>query len=208
MTREEIKVIFADATAEQLEAVMKLNNADVEKGKGKLTALEAELKEKKTAFENLNTEFEQLKASNASVEDYKSKFEQLQTEIAEKEKQAKEEQAAKEKAAAIESRFNAVVGDKKFTHEAIKADYLHKFGEALENKDFTGKSDADIFHELTKDDKTAFEGVTAIDLRGGTQNAAQEEFKGIPTIFKLKKVAFPKGMQLFLLPLKFIHKTR
>lgn len=168
MTREDIRAIFADATAEQLEAVMILNNADVEKGKGKLTALEAELKEKKTAFENLNTEFEQLKASNASAEDYKSKFEQLQAEITEKENKAKEEQAAKEKAAMIENRFNAVVGDRKFTHEAIKADYLHKFGEALDNKDFTGKSDADIFHELVKDDKNALENVQVkFNLPGG-----------------------------------------
>ena len=68
----------------------------------------------------------------------------------------------------IENRFNAVVGDRKFTHEAIKADYLHKFGEALDNKDFMGKSDADIFHELIKDDKNALENVQMqLNMPGG-----------------------------------------
>ena len=174
MKREDIKAIFADATAEQIEAVMRLNNADVEKDKGKLPALEAELKEKKTALESLNAEFEQLKASNANAADWEKKFNDLSAEIAEKEKQAKLEREAKEKADMIETRFNAVVGEKKFTHEAIKADYLHKFGEALDNKDFMGKSDADIFHELTKDDKTAFEGVTTVQLAGGTNKGMGE----------------------------------
>ena len=168
MKREEIKAIFADATAEQIEAVMRLNNADVEKDKGKLPALEAELKEKKTALESLNAEFEQLKASNANAADWEKKFNDLSAEIAEKEKQAKLEREAKEKADMIESRFNTVVGDRKFTHEAIKADYLHKFGEALDNKDFMGKSDADIFHELIKDDKNALENVQMqLNMPGG-----------------------------------------
>ena len=168
MKREEIKAIFADAAAEQIEAVMRLNNADVEKDKGKLPALEAELKEKKTALESLNAEFEQLKASNANAEDWEKKFNDLSAEIAEKEKQAKLEREAKEKADMIESRFNTVVGDRKFTHEAIKADYLHKFGEALDNKDFMGKSDADIFHELIKDDKNALENVQMqLNMPGG-----------------------------------------
>ena len=53
MKREEIKTIFPDATDEQLKAVMDLNGADVEKVKGKVTALEAEIKEKKEAIKKL-----------------------------------------------------------------------------------------------------------------------------------------------------------
>ena len=51
MKREEIKAIFADATDEQLKAVMDLNGADVEKAKSKVTALEVEIKEKKADFD-------------------------------------------------------------------------------------------------------------------------------------------------------------
>lgn len=147
---------------------------EIEAEKVKYTELENKLTEKENSFNTLTQEFETLKANNANAADWEKKFNDLQTDIAEKEKQAKLEREAKEKADMIETRFNAVVGEKKFTHEAIKADYLHKFGEALENKDFTGKSDADIFHELTKDDKTAFEGVTTVQLAGGTNKGMGE----------------------------------
>ena len=156
MKREEIKSIFSDATDEQLKAVMDLNGADVEKAKSKVTALEAELKEKKADFDKLNTEFDALKTANASGEDWKAKFEALQA-----------ENIAKEKQADIEKRFAECVGDKKFSHDAIKADYLKKFAEALESEEYKDKGDVDIFRALTKDDATAFTGVTAVKLAGG-----------------------------------------
>lgn len=167
MKREEIKAIFADATDEQLKAVMDLNGADVEKAKSKVTALETELKEKKTDFDKLNTEFEALKTANASGEDWKAKFEALQAENVAKEKQAEADRILAEKKESINKRFEAVVGDKKFNHDAIREAYLKKFGDALESKEYEGQSDADILHALTKDDATAFTGVTAVKLAGG-----------------------------------------
>lgn len=167
MKREEIKAIFADATDEQLNAVMNLNGADVEKVKTKVTTLETELKEKKADFEKLNTEFEALKAANASGEDWKTKFEALQAENDAKAKQAEADRILAEKAEALNKRFETVVGDKKFSHNAIKAYYLKKFGEAIELDENKSKSDADIFHELTKDDATVFTGVTTVKLAGG-----------------------------------------
>ena len=141
---------------------------EIEADKAKYTELENKLTEKENSFNTLTQEFETLKANNANAADWEKKFNDLQTEITEKEKQAKADREAKEKADMIENRFNTVVGDRKFTHEAIKADYLHKFGEALENKDFMGKSDADIFHELVKDDKNALENVhVKVNLVGG-----------------------------------------
>ena len=175
MKREEIKAIFENATDEQLDKVMSLNGADIEKGKTKVTALEAELNEKKQAFDNLTSEMETLKTNHATAEDYKTKFEQLQNEIAQKEQRAEADRLAKEKAELIANRFAAAVGDRKFNHEAIKADYLKKFGEALENKDFAGKSDSEIFRELTKDDGAAFQNVTAVHLAGGRQHGSDDE---------------------------------
>lgn len=172
MKREEIKTIFPDATAEQIKSVMDLHGADLEKDKGKVAALEAELNEKKEAFEKLNTEFAQLKESNASAEDWKAKFEKLTAEVAEREAAAKAEADAKEKAARIESRFSAVVGDKKFTHDAIRKDYLAKFTAALDDDSNTGKSDADILHDLVKDDAGAFENVTAVKIAGAKNNGS------------------------------------
>ena len=183
MKREEIKAIFADATDEQLKAVMDLNGADVEKIKSKVTALEAELKEKNEDLQKLNTEFEALKTSNASGEDWKAKFEALQAENVAKEKQAEADRILAEKNADIEKRFAECVGDKKFSHDAIKSSYLKKFADALESEEYKGKGDADIFHALTKDDATAFTGVTAVKLAGGrpsgTSGKTREEIMAI-----------------------------
>lgn len=167
MKRDEIKSIFPEATDEQLKSIMDLNGADVEKAKSKATALETELKEKKADFDKLNGELETLKTANASGEEWKTKYEAIVAENEAKAKQAEAERILKEKQENVLNRFNAVVGDKKFSHDAVKADYLKKFGEALENKDFEGKSDADVFHALTKDDASAFVGVTTVKLAGG-----------------------------------------
>ncbi len=172
MKREEIKAIFPEASDEQLKQIMDLNGADVEKFKTKVTNLETELKDKGAAFENLSGEFEKLKSSNATAEDYKTKFEQLQNDIAEKEKTAKEEKEKAEREANILSRYNAVAIDKdgkplEWSHEAIKADYLHKFTEELSNKENEGKSDADIFKSLTENDGAAFKVPSAQNVFGG-----------------------------------------
>ncbi len=167
MKREEIKAIFTDATDDQLKAVMDLNGADVEKVKSKVTALETELKEKRADFDKLNTELEALKTANASGEDWKAKFEALQAENVAKEKKAEAERILAEKNADIERRFAECVGGKKFSHDAVKAEYLKRFALALDSEEYKGKGDADIFHALTKDDAAAFTGVTAVKLQGG-----------------------------------------
>lgn len=182
MKREEIKAIFADATDEQLKAIMDLNGSDVEKAKSKVTALEAELKEKKADFDKLNTEFEALKTANASGEDWKAKFEALQAENDAKAKQAEADRILAEKAEALNKRFETVVGDKKFSHDAIKADYLKKFGEAIELDENKSKSDADIFHELTKDDASAFTGVQAVKLAGGRVSSGGQNYSTVKDI--------------------------
>lgn len=180
MKREDVKAIFAEATDEQLNKIMGLHGADVEKYKGKVTVLEAENAEKKTAFDNLNAEFEKLKESNASAEDYKAKFEQLQNDIAEKEKTAKEEKEKAEREANILNRYNAVAVGKdgkplEWSHEAIKADYLHKFSEALSDKGNEGKSDADIFKMLTENDGAAFKVPSAQTVYGGAGNVNTDD---------------------------------
>lgn len=167
MKREEIKAIFADATDEQLDKIMNLNGADVEKVKSKLTAAEADLKTKTEDFDKLNAELTSLKENGASADEWKAKFEALQSENEAKERQAEADRIMREKQENIEKRFSDALGEKKFSHDAIRADYLKKFGEALENKDYEGKSDADIFHGLTKDDASAFTGVAQVHLEGG-----------------------------------------
>ena len=184
MKREEIKAIFADATDEQIDKIMNLHGTDVEKYKGKVTALEADAKTKKEAFDKLSTEFEALKTAGASDAEYKAKYEALVAENDAKAKQAEADKIAREKAENIASRFNAVLGEKQFSHDAIKSAYLDKFTTALDDKENQGKSDADIFHALTKDDSAAFKGVSSFKLAGGSQGgSAQGDRIAIPKIF-------------------------
>lgn len=181
MKREDVKAIFADATEEQLNKIMGLHGTDVEKVKGKILTLETSLKDKETAFNTLSGEFEKLKEFNASAEDYKTKFETLQNDIAEKEKAAKEEKQRAEREANILNRYNAAAVSKdgkplEWSHEAIKADYLRKFTEALENEENAGKSDSDIFNALVKDDSAAFKVPQAQNVFGGANNVPGSEF--------------------------------
>lgn len=182
MKREEIKAIFPEATDEQLKSVMDLNGADVEKAKSKVTSLENELKEKKADFEKLNTEFEALKTANASGEEWKTKYEAIVAENEAKAKQAEADRILAEKNADTEKRFNECVGDKKFSHDAIKASYLKKFADALDSEEYKGKGDAEIFHSLTKDDATAFTGVQAVKLPGGRPAGTGTNYSSVKDI--------------------------
>ena len=152
---------------EVAEKIFAERSKEIEADKAKREKLETELKEKKESLDNLSKEFEDLKLSNASAEEYKTKYEALVADNEAKAKQAEADRILAEKTENINKRFEAVVGEKKFSHNAIKADYLKKFGEALELEENKSLSDEQVFHNLIKDDATAFEGVTAVKLAGG-----------------------------------------
>lgn len=137
--------------------------------KTKREELEIALGETDKSLAKITEELNTLKETNADANEWKTKFEKLEKEIAEKEAQAAADKEAKEKADNIANRFKAVLGEmkKEFSHSAIEADYLKKFGEALDVEENKSKSDEDIFHALTKDDASAFKGVTAFKLEGG-----------------------------------------
>ena len=152
---------------EVAEKIFAERSKEIEADKAKREKLETELKEKTESLDNLSKEFEDLKANNASAEEYKSKYEALVADNEAKAKQAEADRILAEKTENINKRFEAVVGEKTFSHNAIKADYLKKFGEAIELEDNKSLSDEQIFHNLIKDDATAFTGVTAVKLHGG-----------------------------------------
>lgn len=140
--------------------------------KDKFDKANNELKVVKETLTTVTTELDGLKANNASAEEWRQKYETLQHDVSEKERIAKEEAAAAEKEANLQARYEAVTVSKdgkplEWTHNAIKDAYFTKFAAAVEDKANMGKSDADIFHELTKDDATAFKGAQAVTLLGG-----------------------------------------
>lgn len=187
---------------EVAEKIFAERSKEIEADKAKREKLETELKEKKESLDNLSKEFEDLKSSNASAEEYKTKYEALVADNEAKEKQAEAERILAEKNADIEKRFAQCVGDKKFSHDAIKADYLKKFAEALESEEYKGKGDVDIFHALTKDDATAFTGVTAVKLAGGTPQSNGTKYTSKADIMAIKdrterRNAIAQNLELF-----------
>lgn len=190
MKREEIKKIFPDATDEQLKTILDINGADLKKVNGKVTALEAELGESKQSLNDLNTALDEAKKKAESNDDYKQQLEDLQKKVKEDNDKREADRLAKEEAQRTEQRFNAVLGDKKFNHEAIRADYLRKFGEALKDAGNVGKSDIDIFTALTKEDARAFAGATVVNLAGASQKASEgKNYASKDEIMKIKDTA-------------------
>ena len=187
---------------EVAEKIFAERSKEIEADKAKREKLETELKEKKESLDNLSKEFEDLKSSNASAEEYKTKYEALIADNEAKAKQAEADRILAEKTENINKRFEAVVGEKKFSHNAIKADYLKKFGEALELEENKSLSDEQVFHNLIKDDATAFTGVTAVKLQGGTPQGNGTKYTSKADIMAIKdrterRNAIAQNLELF-----------
>ena len=150
---------------EVAEKIFAERSKEIEAEKGKREKLETELKEKTESLESLTTEIDTLKTSGKNAEEIQAKLDALIAEREAERTKAEADRLAKEKADNVLSRFNAV--KKKFKHNDIEQAYLKRFGDAIESKDFEGKSDTEIYHELTKDDD-CHEGVKAVHLAGGT----------------------------------------
>lgn len=150
---------------EVAEKIFAERSKEIEADKAKREKLETELKEKTESLESLTTEIDTLKTSGKNADEIQAKLDALIAEREAEKAKAEADRLAKEKADNVLSRFNAV--KKKFKHDDIEQAYLKRFGDAIESKDFEGKSDTEIYHELTKDDD-CHEGVKAVHLAGGT----------------------------------------
>lgn len=178
--------LFGDAVTDD---VIKQFNAELGKkfvAKADFNAKVEEIKALKGEKKTLEDEISKLNENSNSNEDVKKELEALKSKIEADARQAEADRILKEKQENVLNRFNAVVGDKKFSHDAVKADYLKKFGDALENKDFEGKSDADVFHALTKDDASAFVGVTTVKLAGGRPQGVGKTYNSKEDIMAIK----------------------
>lgn len=184
---ETAKTIFAERGKE-------INAANA-KAQESLEAVKTDLATANSTITQITSELDGLKATNASAEEYKTQLEALQQQIADKEAQEKAEKAAAEKEANIKARYAAASVDKdgkplEWAHDAIRDSYYSKFAAAIEDKANEGKSDADIFHALTKDDATAFKGVQPFILAGSkpidTHGVSREDFAKMGYAERLK----------------------
>lgn len=135
--------------------------ADLSKGayvdRDKFDKLNQNLKNANDTITTMTTELQGLKDGKASAEDWEKKY----NELAAAQRKANEEKQAAEKEAADRADFESVAVNKdgnplEWSHEAIKESYFKKYVEAKANPEYQSKTGADIFHALTKDDKTAF----------------------------------------------------
>ena len=166
--KEILTQLFGDAVTDD---AIKQFNAELGKkfvAKADFNAKVEEVKTLKGEKKTLEDEVTRLNENANGNEDVKKELEALKAKIDADAKQAEAERISREKAESDERLFNEAVGEKKFSHDAIKSHYFNLFRQDLAKEENKGKSAVDILHNLTKDDKNAFEGVTAVKLAGGT----------------------------------------
>ena len=165
--KEILTQLFGDAVTDD---AMKQFNAELGKkfvAKADFNAKVEEVKTLKGEKKNLEDEVARLNENANGNEDVKKELEALKAKIDADAKQAEADRISREKAESDERLFNEALGEKKFSHDAIKSHYFNLFRQDLAKEENKGKSAVDILHNLTKDDKNAFEGVTAVKLAGG-----------------------------------------
>ena len=165
--KEILTQLFGDAVTDD---AMKQFNAELGKkfvAKADFNAKVEEVKTLKGEKKTLEDEVSKLNENANGNEDVKKELEALKAKIDADAKQAEAERISREKAESDERLFNEAVGEKKFSHDAVKSHYFNLFRQDLAKEENKGKSAVDILHNLTKDDATAFIGVTAVKLQGG-----------------------------------------
>ena len=165
--KEILTQLFGDAVTDD---AMKQFNAELGKkfvAKADFNAKVEEVKTLKGEKKTLEDEVSRLNENANGNEDVKKELEALKAKIDADAKQAEADRISREKAESDERLFNEAVGEKKFSHDAIKSHYFNLFRQDLAKEENKGKSAVDILHNLTKDDANAFTGVTAVKLQGG-----------------------------------------
>lgn len=146
MKREDITRILEGVTLTdaQIKELLDLNSADIGKALNKqkddLTAANDALEKANNTIRDLEKNKGDVDALQKQIDDYKAADEQRKA----------AEKAAAERAELME-RMDAVLGDRKFTHERLRDVVADDFSKALQDKANRGKSDKDVFDALTKD---------------------------------------------------------
>jgi hypothetical protein len=200
--KEILTQLFGDAVTDD---AMKQFNAELGKkfvAKADFNAKVEEVKTLKGEKKNLEDEVARLNENVNGNEDVKKELEALKAKIDADAKQAEADRISREKAESDERLFNEAVGEKKFSHDAIKSHYFNLFRQDLAKEENKGKSAVDILHNLTKDDKNAFEGVTAVKLAGGTPQGNGTKYTSKADIMAIKdrterRNAIAQNLELF-----------
>ena len=180
--KEILTQLFGDAVTDE---AMKQFNAELGKkfvAKADFNAKVEEVKTLKGEKKTLEDEVTRLNENANGNEDVKKELEALKAKIDADAKQAEADRISREKAESDERLFNEALGEKKFSHDAVKSYYFNLFRQDLAKEENKGKSAVDILHNLTKDDATAFTGVTAVKLQGGRPTGTGNGYSSVKEI--------------------------
>ena len=200
--KEILTQLFGDAVTDD---AIKQFNAELGKkfvAKADFNAKVEEVKTLKGEKKTLEDEVSKLNENANGNEDVKKELEALKAKIDADAKQAEADRISREKAESDERLFNEAVGEKKFSHDAVKSHYFNLFRQDLAKEENKGKSAVDILHNLTKDDATAFTGVTAVKLQGGTPLGNGTKYTSKADIMAIKdrterRNAIAQNLELF-----------
>lgn len=165
MKRDDITRIFENATKAQIDELLDINSADIGRAKQSGEKLQGDYDALKAQLDEANKTISGLEATKGDVEKLQA---QIDAYKAADEKRATEAKEAAERAE-LETRFNAVSGDRQYIHEMVRQGVMNDFGAALKDKANMGKGDKEIFDTLTKD-KNYFASQNQIQQNMGNMN--------------------------------------
>ena len=157
--------------------------AEVDKINEKLTKETEAHKETKQTLDTMTNDFNELKNSNASKGDWEEKYKKLVEENTKRENERAEKELAEQERADFDKYF--ADNSKEWTNPLIADGYFNKYREAKTLPENKSKMSADLLHELTKDDATAFKTTQPeVILKGDNTNGGNSGgTASIPTIF-------------------------
>lgn len=147
MKREDITKLFKDATEEQVSALLDINSHDIGKAKGDAGKVADDLKAANDALKTAQDTIKALEGSKGDADKLQKQLDDYKA--AETARQAAE--TAAQLRQAVESRFNAAVGERAFLHDFVRKGVLDEFEKALAAPESKGKGDKELFEAITKD---------------------------------------------------------
>jgi hypothetical protein len=176
---EEKKADFDKTVTENYKTIV-----EVDKLKDKLEQSEKREKETKETLDSTNKAFEDLKKSNASKEDWEKKYNDLVADHRAKEEEQARLDIEKQERAEFDAYFTE--NKKEWANPYIADGYFNQYKAAKALEENKGKTTADICHNITKDDATAFKTVQpVVTLKGAATGlgGSSADVKSLPTIF-------------------------
>lgn len=174
MKKDELLAI--GLTEEQAAQVFAMNGKDVEKVKGDVSTLKAQLAEAQSTISTLESNKGDMETLQAELKKYQDA----------EEARTKAEQEAAEQAAMLE-RFNKAAEGKEFSNDLAKNGLMEAFRAAVNDPANTGKGDAELFGMLTKDVPGLFKNpqqeqvvIRGVNHQGGTIYTADQIRKMTP----------------------------